>query len=134
MPPTQLATMRAKAKNINSGQGYGLTETMGMGAANRGTDYLKHPTSCGKAIPLIVSIVIKDPATGKSVPVRAPDWHRSDMQQRPACFLRGAYAASIVSIMIHNRCILSPCWPTGWGAWRGLHQGRHRHEGLQQPA
>ena len=158
VPPTQLASMRSKAKKVQAQQGYGLTETMGMGtglsvccvaallrcrigaadgprlqraaasykcsphaaatrargaapcahspgnkhreyashchghlhghpappfpspprpapprpappagAANRGTDYLTHPTSCGKPVPLIVEMVIKDPATGKTL-------------------------------------------------------------------
>ncbi|CAE8620803.1 unnamed protein product, partial [Polarella glacialis] len=46
-------------------QGYGLTETMGGCITNSGVDYLKHPTSCGKPIPFLVKVVIKDPATGK---------------------------------------------------------------------
>merc|ERR1711920_51788 len=43
-------------------QGYGLTETMGAVAVNNGVDYKKHPTSCGKPIPLVVQAAIKDPA------------------------------------------------------------------------
>ena len=64
VPPTQVAKMRAKAKNMKSGQGYGLTETMAFATIISGTDYVKHPTSCGRPLPLLVEIQIKDPATG----------------------------------------------------------------------
>ena len=30
-------------------QGYGMTESLGLGTINRGADYLKRPTSCGLA-------------------------------------------------------------------------------------
>ena len=49
VPPAQVETMRKKAKGVNSGQGYGMTESMGLGTINRGADYLKRPTSCGLA-------------------------------------------------------------------------------------
>eukprot|EP00928_Gymnodinium_smaydae_P093482 TRINITY_DN7768_c0_g2_i3.p1 TRINITY_DN7768_c0_g2~~TRINITY_DN7768_c0_g2_i3.p1 ORF type:complete len:602 (-),score=95.90 TRINITY_DN7768_c0_g2_i3:83-1888(-) len=68
VPPTQIASMRKKAKQIESGQGYALTETMALGTTNSGVDYLKHPSSCGRPIPLLCQIVVKDPATGKAVP------------------------------------------------------------------
>ena len=48
VPPSQVAKMRKKTKKVESGQGYGLTETMALGTVNRGADYLRHPTSCGK--------------------------------------------------------------------------------------
>lgn len=67
-PPSQVAKMRSKAKKISSGQGYGLTETMAFGTSITGPDYIKHPTSCGRPIPLLVEIKILDPATGKEVP------------------------------------------------------------------
>ena len=60
--------MRKKSKKISSGQGYGLTETMALGTVNRGADYISHPTSCGKPIPLMVDIAIIDPTTKKIVP------------------------------------------------------------------
>ena len=49
VPPAQVETMRKKAKGVNSGQGYGMTESMGLGTINRGADYLKRPTSCASA-------------------------------------------------------------------------------------
>ena len=67
VPPTQVKQMREKSKKINSGQGYGLTETMGMGTINRGADYLRNPTSCGKPVPLMVEVGIIDPVTKKHV-------------------------------------------------------------------
>ncbi len=48
VPPSQVSQMRKKAKKIESAQGYGLTETMGLGTVNTGVDYLKRPTSCGR--------------------------------------------------------------------------------------
>jgi len=65
VPPSQVSSMRKKAKSVVPAQGYGLTETMGGCITNSGVDYLKHPTSCGKPIPFLVKVVIKDPATGK---------------------------------------------------------------------
>lgn len=65
VPPKQVETMRKKAKNIGSGQVYGLTETFGAGTNNAGTDYLKNPGSCGKPTPLLVDLVIKDPKGNK---------------------------------------------------------------------
>jgi acyl-CoA synthetase (AMP-forming)/AMP-acid ligase II len=81
VPPSQVAQMRAKAKKVTAGQGYGLTETMAFGTAITGVDFLKHPQSCGRPFPLIVEIEMKDPVTGKKVkdgergevPIRAGD-------------------------------------------------------------
>merc|ERR1712151_729278 len=39
----------------------------GAVAVNNGVDYKKHPTSCGKPIPLEAQAAIKDPATGKTL-------------------------------------------------------------------
>ena len=37
---------------------------MAYGTANTGTDYLAHPTSCGRPLPFLIELKIKDPATG----------------------------------------------------------------------
>merc|ERR1719498_1109767 len=71
VPPSLVPQMRKKSKGAGAAQGYGLTETMGGVIVNSGVDYLKHPTSCGKPIPLIVEAVIKVPATGKILPAGA---------------------------------------------------------------
>eukprot|EP00931_Biecheleriopsis_adriatica_P115010 TRINITY_DN90869_c0_g1_i1.p1 TRINITY_DN90869_c0_g1~~TRINITY_DN90869_c0_g1_i1.p1 ORF type:complete len:585 (-),score=122.24 TRINITY_DN90869_c0_g1_i1:69-1823(-) len=68
VPPSQVSAMRQKAKGIESAQGYALTETMALGTTNTGVDYVKHPSSAGRPIPLLCQIVIKDPETGKVVP------------------------------------------------------------------
>merc|ERR1712242_81973 len=65
VPPSLVTQLRKQSKGSQSSQGYGLTETMGAVIVNSGVDYLKHPTSCGKPIPLVVDAEIKDPATGK---------------------------------------------------------------------
>lgn len=64
--PEKLATgLRSKAKNIKSGQGWALTETFALGTVNSGTDYLKNPSSCGKPLPVLVDLCIKDPSGKK---------------------------------------------------------------------
>jgi len=68
VPPALVSQMRKKSKGTGAAQGYGLTETMGGVIVNSGVDYLKHPTSCGKPIPLMVDAKIKDPATGNILP------------------------------------------------------------------
>lgn len=68
VPPAQVAQLRKKAKKVTAGQGYGLTETMAFGCAITGVDFMKRPTSCGRPLPFIVEIQMKDPSTGKAVP------------------------------------------------------------------
>ena len=68
VPPSQVSQMRKQAKKVESAQGYGLTETMALGTINKGADYLLHPTSCGRPIPLMVEIAIISPENGKPVP------------------------------------------------------------------
>jgi acyl-CoA synthetase (AMP-forming)/AMP-acid ligase II len=69
VPPSQVSEMRKKSKAISSGQGYGLTETMALGTVNRGADYLRNPTSCGKPVPLMMEVAIIDPSTKEKVAV-----------------------------------------------------------------
>lgn len=61
VPKGQVEKLRSKAKGIASAQGYALTETFAAGTTNTGTDYLKNPGSCGKPLPILVDLVIKDP-------------------------------------------------------------------------
>merc|ERR1740123_1789251 len=65
VPKGQVEKLRKKAKGIASAQGYALTETFAAGTTNSGTDYLKNPGSCGKPLPLLVDLVIKDPKGNK---------------------------------------------------------------------
>mmetsp|Transcript_18845 Transcript_18845/g.21051 ORF Transcript_18845/g.21051 Transcript_18845/m.21051 type:complete len:582 (+) Transcript_18845:33-1778(+) len=87
VPPSQVAKMRKKAKKIKSGQGYGLTETMAYATAITGTDYLQHPTSCGRPLPLIVEIKIKDPTTGKVM----KDGERGEVCIKSALVMKSYY-------------------------------------------
>lgn len=64
VPPSQVKQMRNKAKKVESAQGYGLTESMALGTVNKGADYILHPTSCGRPIPLMIEIVIKSIENG----------------------------------------------------------------------
>jgi acyl-CoA synthetase (AMP-forming)/AMP-acid ligase II len=80
VPPAQVEKMRKVTKSTSSAQGYGLTETCGGVIVNRGVDYLKHPTSCGKPIPFVVEVAILDPATNKPV----PDGQRGELCIRSA--------------------------------------------------
>jgi len=68
VPPSLVAQMRKQSKGTGAAQGYGLTETMGGVVVNSGVDYLKHPGSCGKPIPFVVDVKIKDPVTKASLP------------------------------------------------------------------
>jgi acyl-CoA synthetase (AMP-forming)/AMP-acid ligase II len=68
VPPTQLAQLESKAKNVSSGQAYGLTETIGATVIT-GKEYREHPKSCGKAVPLFCQVVIKNPETNKTLGV-----------------------------------------------------------------
>ncbi len=49
--------------------GYGMTETNALGPGNSGPDYLTHPTSTGRAGP-IMEVSVRDPA-GEELPVGA---------------------------------------------------------------
>jgi len=63
------ALMEKVRQKTNGGgvQGYGLTETCGGIILNKGADAEKHPSSTGKAIPLLVEACVKDPETGATV-------------------------------------------------------------------
>eukprot|EP00656_Telonema_subtile_P053001 TRINITY_DN7541_c0_g2_i2.p1 TRINITY_DN7541_c0_g2~~TRINITY_DN7541_c0_g2_i2.p1 ORF type:complete len:419 (-),score=114.18 TRINITY_DN7541_c0_g2_i2:232-1488(-) len=87
VPPAQLSQMRSKAAAIKPGQGYGLTETMAFGTAISGTDYLKHPSSCGRPLPFIVELKIKDPETGKEM----KEGERGEVCLRSAVLMRCYY-------------------------------------------
>jgi len=87
VPPSQVAKMRNKTKNIKSGQGYGLTETMAFATVIAWNDYVKNPTSCGKAIPLVVQVEIRDPETNKPV----PDGQRGEVCIKSAMIMKGYY-------------------------------------------
>jgi len=69
VPPSQVKQMASKVKNAG-GQVYGLTEVI-VATTIAGKEYQDRPKSCGKAAPLFVEVVIKDPETGKTLPTEA---------------------------------------------------------------
>jgi long-chain acyl-CoA synthetase len=67
--PAPTALVERVAGSIKSGGptlGYGMTETNAYGPNNNGADYLSHPTSTGRVMP-IMRIEIRDPQ-GRKVP------------------------------------------------------------------
>jgi len=85
VPPSQVAEMRKKSKKVQSGQGYGLTETMALGTVNQGADYLRNPTSCGRAVPIMVEVAIIDPVTHQKM----PDGERGEVCLKGAFVMKG---------------------------------------------
>ena len=67
VPPKQVAAQAEQVKDAG-GQGYGLTEVI-VATTIAGREYQERPTSCGKPLPLFVEIAIKDPETGRTLPV-----------------------------------------------------------------
>jgi len=84
VPPSQVAKLHARTSKANSSQGYGLTEAH-LVTSNKGVDYLKHPTSCGRPIPLLVECKVVDPDTGKQL----KDGQRGELIVRSAMVMRG---------------------------------------------
>ena len=67
--PAPTALVERVAGSVKSGGptlGYGMTETNAYGPNNSGTDYLTHPTSTGRVMP-IMRIEVRDP-DGRQVP------------------------------------------------------------------
>lgn len=58
-PPEVVKRVESTFKNARPGIGYGMTETNAYGPQNGGDDYVTHPTSCGRATP-ILEITIRD--------------------------------------------------------------------------
>ena len=65
-PPQLVARVGSSFKTAKPGIGYGMTETNAYGPGNGGTDYETHPTSTGRATP-ILEVDIRDPEA-RSVP------------------------------------------------------------------
>jgi long-chain acyl-CoA synthetase len=66
-PPELVRRVSTSFRNASPGIGYGMTETNAYGPQNGGADYLSHPTSTGRATP-ILEIEVRDEA-GEPVPV-----------------------------------------------------------------
>ena len=65
-PPELVRRMTEKYPKASAGIGYGMTETNAYGPQNGGEDYVSHPTSTGRATP-ILQVEIRD---ANGVPVR----------------------------------------------------------------
>jgi len=83
-PPSQVAAVVKNAKTAKPIQGYGLTEAQ-LVTINRGVDYMKHPTSCGKPVPFLVECRVVDPKTGKQVKAG----ERGELIVKSAMLMRG---------------------------------------------
>ncbi len=59
-PPEHVKKLKEGFKGSEPSIGYGLTETNAAGTLNLGKDYLKHPGSCGRAIPPVTDVAIID--------------------------------------------------------------------------
>jgi long-chain acyl-CoA synthetase len=59
-PPELVRRMQSNFPKASPGIGYGMTETNAYGPQNSGTDYIDHPTSTGRATP-ILEIEVRDP-------------------------------------------------------------------------
>ena len=59
-PPEHVKKLKDGFKDSEPSIGYGLTETNAAGTLNLGKDYLKHPGSCGRAIPPVTDVGIID--------------------------------------------------------------------------
>ncbi len=75
-PPELVKRVARGFPSASPGIGYGMTETNAYGPQNGGTDYLSHPTSTGRATP-ILQVEVRDP-DGRAVPVgqRGEIWFR----------------------------------------------------------
>jgi len=60
-PPELVRRVAASFRRGGPNIGYGMTETNAYGPGNSGPDYLSHPTSTGRATP-ILDIDVRDPA------------------------------------------------------------------------
>ncbi|HEY2812784.1 MAG TPA: class I adenylate-forming enzyme family protein [Acidimicrobiales bacterium] len=65
-PPELVRRVASSFAKASPGIGYGMTETNAYGPQNGGADYLSHPTSTGRATP-ILEVEVRD-EEGKAVP------------------------------------------------------------------
>ncbi len=67
MPPELVKRIEDNFPNGRPGLGYGMTETNAYGPQNSGDDFVSHPTSTGRAVP-IMEVRVADPE-GNPLPV-----------------------------------------------------------------
>ncbi|MEP7114343.1 MAG: long-chain fatty acid--CoA ligase, partial [Ilumatobacteraceae bacterium] len=78
-PPALVERVAGSVKSGGPTLGYGMTETNAYGPNNTGADYLAHPTSTGRVMP-IMRIEVRDP-DGRQVPIgeRGEIWFNGPM-------------------------------------------------------
>ncbi len=78
-PPALVERVAGSVKSGGPTLGYGMTETNAYGPNNTGADYLAHPTSTGRVMP-IMRIEVRDPQ-GRQVPTgeRGEIWFNGPM-------------------------------------------------------
>ena len=78
-PPALVERVAGSVKSGGPTLGYGMTETNAYGPNNTGADYLTHPTSTGRVMP-IMRIEVRDP-DGRQVPTgqRGEIWFNGPM-------------------------------------------------------
>ena len=67
-PPALVAKVASSFRNAGPQLGYGMTETNAYGPNHAGADYITHPTSTGRVLP-IVQIEIRDVGDDRPLPV-----------------------------------------------------------------
>lgn len=82
-PPQLVNRVAGSFKAAKPNIGYGMTETNAYGPGNSGADYETHPTSTGRATP-ILQVEIRDPE-GNAVPVG----HRGEICMKGPNLIRG---------------------------------------------
>lgn len=78
-PAAQVELVSTKVKQGGPQLGYGMTETNAYGPGNNGTDYLDHPTSTGKALPIMDVVIRDDDLNHLPTGSRGEIWFRGPM-------------------------------------------------------
>lgn len=78
-PPELVRRMQSNFPKASPGIGYGMTETNAYGPQNGGADYIAHPTSTGRATPIL------------EIEVRDPDGHPLPTGQRGEIWFKGPH-------------------------------------------
>jgi long-chain acyl-CoA synthetase len=82
-PPQLVKRVSSSFAAAKPNIGYGMTETNAYGPGNSGTDYETHPTSTGRATP-ILKVTIRDPDG-----VEVPPGHRGEIWMKGPSVIRG---------------------------------------------
>jgi long-chain acyl-CoA synthetase len=82
-PPELVRHVASSFKSGKPNIGYGMTETNAYGPGNSGVDYVEHPTSTGRATP-ILEIAVRD-ELGRDV----PPGERGEIWFKGPCLIRG---------------------------------------------